>query len=664
MSLRARFIVIVVTFGVLLTVYISAYWLPAYGRAMEARQRQELSRHLASVSGALAPLIDRRASSAVKQTLNAIVEENEGWLSLELADSEGNVLYAAHADLTEAATGAVDTLREPLKNSRNIVGELVLRIDTSARRGAAARVRNHFVGTFLGILLLLLLGAIVVLEVGVGRRLKQLSKTAALLAKGDLQAPLPPAGRDEVGALVDSLGSMREVIKRYQLDLSFQATRDPVTALVNRREFERRLNVTLNLTKTERSQHALMYLDLDQFKVVNDTCGHTAGDEYLRQLGSTLEAQLRKHDTLARLGGDEFGVLLEHCPESHAIRIAEELLETIQKFRFNWEHRTFALGASIGIVFIDEFSGGMSRVLSVADAACYAAKDAGRGRIHVYREDDSTLVRRHGEMQWVSRITEAVQQERFHLFYQLIVPVGLEETEEGVHFEFLLRMEERDGKMIPPGSFLHAAERYNLMPTLDRWVTHTAFSWLASRKEQLDRLEVCTINLSGPSLGNPEFMQFVLKKFDEGEVSPGKICFEVTETAAIGNLMKATRFMSILKDRGCRFSLDDFGAGMSSFAYLKNLPVDYLKIDGAFVKDIVDDPVDFAMVKAINEMGHVMGKRTVAEFVENEAILRKLREIGVDYAQGYGIAKPRPLGEMEQSELSWQFGQRVEQGTS
>ena len=354
-------------------------------------------------------------------------------------------------------------------------------------------------------------------------------------------------------------------------------------------------------------------------------------------------------------GGDEFGILLEHCPEAHAIRIAEKLLEIIQNFRFNWEGRTFALGASIGIVFIDEFSGALSRVLSVVDAACYAAKDAGRSRIHIYREDDSTLVRRHGEMQWVSRVTEAVEQERFHLYYQLIVPVGLGKKEEGLHFEFLLRMEDPDGQMIPPGSFLHAAERYNLMPTLDRWVTQTAFNWLASRKEQLGKLEVCTINLSGHSLGNPDFMQFVLRKFDECGVSPEKICFEVTETAAIGNLMKATRFMSILKDRGCRFSLDDFGSGMSSFGYLKNLPVDYLKIDGVFVKDIADDPVDFAMVKAINEMGHVMGKRTVAEFVEKEAILLKLREIGVDYAQGYGIAKPRPLTELERAELCWQF---------
>ena len=439
---------------------------------------------------------------------------------------------------------------------------------------------------------------------------------------------------------------MREAIKRYQEDLSFQATHDPVTGLVNRREFERRLHAVVNATKHERSVHALIYMDLDQFKVINDTCGHTAGDEYLRQVGGLLHEKLRKHDTLGRLGGDEFGVLLEHCPEEHAIRIANELFATIQGFRFVWEGRSFTLGVSIGVVFLDEYSESLSRALSVVDAACFAAKDGGRNRIHVYRDDDSTLVKRHGEMQWVSRITDAVEQGRFHLYYQLIVPVG-PPANEGIHFEFLLRMQERNGKIIPPGSFLPAAERYNLMLGLDRWVTETAFEWLAEHPKHLEQLGLCTINLSGHSVGDADFMHFMIEKFNEGRVPPEKICFEITETAAIGNLMKATRFMSVLKGRGCRFSLDDFGSGLSSFAYLKNLPVDYIKIDGIFVKDIVDDPIDYAMVNAINEMGHVMGKRTVAEFVEKQAILLKLREIGVDYAQGYGIAKPQPLVEMD-----------------
>jgi diguanylate cyclase (GGDEF)-like protein len=448
-----------------------------------------------------------------------------------------------------------------------------------------------------------------------------------------------------MGTLVSTFTSMRAAIQRYQSDLSFQTTHDPLTGLVNRREFERRLEVALNVTRSELSEHALLYMDLDQFKVVNDACGHTAGDEFLRQLGAELYRKVRKHDTLARLGGDEFGVLLEHCPAEQASRIADELLETIQDFRFVWEGKSFTLGVSIGLVPITEHSGSLSKILSTADAACYAAKDAGRNRIHVYRDDDSTLVRRHGEMQWVSRITEAIQEGRFHLYYQLIVPVSGEE--EGVHFEFLLRMEDEDNNIIAPRAFLHAAERYNLMLGLDRWVTKTALQWLQSHPEQVDHLKLCTINLSGHSLGDADFMQFIIKELKQSGIPPEKICFEVTETAAISNLMKAIRFMSILRDLGCRFSLDDFGSGMSSFAYLKNLPVDYLKIDGIFVKDIADDPIDYAMVKAINEMGHVMGKETVAEFVEKEAILWKLREIGVDYAQGYAIAKPRPLIEMD-----------------
>ncbi|TDJ63276.1 MAG: EAL domain-containing protein [Proteobacteria bacterium] len=448
-----------------------------------------------------------------------------------------------------------------------------------------------------------------------------------------------------MGTLVSTFTSMRDAIQRYQSDLSFQTTHDPLTGLVNRREFERRLEVALNVTRSELSEHALLYMDLDQFKVVNDTCGHTAGDEFLRQLGAELYRKVRKHDTLARLGGDEFGVLLEHCPAEQASRIANELLETIQDFRFVWEGKSFTLGVSIGLVPITGHSGSLSKILSTADAACYAAKDAGRNRIHVYRDDDSTLVRRHGEMQWVPRITEAIQEGRFHLYYQLIVPVSGEE--EGVHFEFLLRMEDEDNNIIPPRAFLHAAERYNLMLGLDRWVTKTAFQWLQLHPEQVDHLKLCTINLSGHSLGDADFMQFIIKELKQSGIPPEKICFEVTETAAISNLMKAIRFMSILRDLGCRFSLDDFGSGMSSFAYLKNLPVDYLKIDGIFVKDIADDPIDYAMVKAINEMGHVMGKETVAEFVEKEAILWKLREIGVDYAQGYAIAKPRPLIEMD-----------------
>jgi diguanylate cyclase (GGDEF)-like protein len=644
MGMRVKLFAPLLVFSLAMVAY--AYWLPEITEFIQSQQQQQLQRHLAGVTEGLAPLLVNGQTTAASRNLEAWAKQNEGWVRIELRNTSGQTVYARQISNEAQKNYAVRTLRQPVVSRGRAIGELVLQVDAGSEGTASNDAQKRLVQMFLGLVLAFALTAAIALEFGIRRPIRRLSQASARLAAGDFQAPLPARGADELGVLTSAFDTMRDVIKRYQEDLSFQATHDPVTGLVNRREFERRLHAIVNVTKHERSRHALIYMDLDQFKVINDTCGHTAGDEYLRQVGGLLHQKLRKHDTLGRLGGDEFGVLLEHCPEEHAIRIANELFATIQGFRFVWVGTSFTLGVSIGVAFLDEHSESLSRVLSVVDAACFAAKDGGRNRIHVYRDDDSTLVKRHGEMQWVSRITDAVEQGRFHLYYQLIVPVGLEENE-GIHFEFLLRMQERNGRMVPPGSFLPAAERYNMMLGLDRWVTQTAFQWLADHPEQMEKLELCTINLSGHSMGDADFMHFMVEKFNEGRVPPEKICFEITETAAIGNLMKATRFMSVLKGRGCRFSLDDFGSGLSSFAYLKNLPVDYLKIDGVFVKDIADDPIDFAMVKAINEMGHVMGKRTVAEFVEKDSILLKLREIGVDYAQGFGIARPRPLVEMD-----------------
>ena len=441
--------------------------------------------------------------------------------------------------------------------------------------------------------------------------------------------------------------NVRDITEAHNLSdqLSYQATHDGLTGLINRREFERRLERVLESAKSAKTEHALCYLDLDQFKVINDTCGHVAGDELLRQLGELLQKQVRKRDTLSRLGGDEFGVLIEHCSLGHAKQIAKELRKVIQDVQFVWEDKNFSLGVSIGLVPITADGGSITNVLSMADTACYAAKDKGTNRIHVYREDDTELARRYGEMQWVSRINRALEENRFHLVFQPIVPVaGLESLRN--HYELLLRLEDEDGSTVWPDSFLPAAERYNLSTNLDRWVIGRAFRWLADYPQHLKRLFLCSINLSGHSLGNGKFLEFVIQQFEETNLPPQKICFEITETVAIANLTSATRFIKALSELGCRFALDDFGSGLSSFAYLKNLPVDFLKIDGMFVKDIVDDPIDFAMVRSINEIGHVMGKQTIAEFVENEDILEKLREIGVDYAQGYGIGRPRPIEEI------------------
>lgn len=426
--------------------------------------------------------------------------------------------------------------------------------------------------------------------------------------------------------------------------IAYQASHDALTGLVNRREFDNCIQKVLENVRREPYEHALCYLDLDQFKVVNDTCGHLAGDELLRQLGELLKQNIRKHDLLARLGGDEFGILMYYCSVSQAANACEKLRKIIRDFQFAWEGRSFSIGVSIGVSLISRTSASAVELLREADAACYAAKEKGRNRVHIFSPDDEELASRQGEMQWVQKIQRGIEENAFCLYGQLISPIG--EQNEGLHFETLIRYRKPDGGTIPPGAFLPAAERYNIASALDRWVIENLFRWLANKPGVLDRLSLCSVNLSGLSLSDEGTLKFIDRQFDKWGIPTSKICFEITETAAISNLGYARQFIDTLRTKGCFFSLDDFGSGLSSFAYLKNLPVDFLKIDGLFVKDILEDKVDMAMVESINAVGHVMGKKTIAEFVENDQILAKLDEIGVDYAQGYGIAKPAPLDEL------------------
>lgn len=425
----------------------------------------------------------------------------------------------------------------------------------------------------------------------------------------------------------------------------YQARHDALTGLVNRSEFERQIKSALETARNERTEYALCYLDLDQFKLVNDTCGHLAGDELLRQMGQLLKRQIRQDDVLARLGGDEFGILMKNCLLPQAYKACEKLRDAVRDFSFAWEDRTFSVGVSIGIAGINSISGNSIESLKEADAACYAAKEKGRNRVHVFTPNDEELALRQGEMHWVARIQQGLAQDRFCLFGQPIVAIH-ENNEQGMHFETLIRYRDHDGRLVPPGAFLPAAERYNIAATLDRWVISTLFEWLAERPDFLDQLSLCSINLSGVTLSDETMLAYISEAFSRWAVPSGKICFEITETAAISSLSTAHHFIKVLKNEGCYFSLDDFGSGLSSFAYLKNLPVDFLKIDGLFVKDILDDQVDLAMVKSINEVGHVMDKKTIAEFVENERVFDLLKELGVDYAQGYGIGKPVPLADL------------------
>lgn len=459
--------------------------------------------------------------------------------------------------------------------------------------------------------------------------------------------------RDRCGKIIGAVLVFQDVSdsRRIKRQLSWQASHDSLTGLFNRNEFENRLEKTLKSAKAQNHQHVLCYLDLDRFKIVNDSCGHTAGDELLRQVTILFQSQVRSSDTLARLGGDEFGIILHRCSLDAAERVVNRLRECIQDFRFVWEDKTFKIGVSIGLVGINGDSQNLMTVLNAADAACYTAKNKGRNRVHIYQADDGELAQFKGQAQWVGRINQALEDNRFCLHFQRIVSINQAPSFKE-HYEVLVRLVDETGNLVPPMAFIPAAERYNLMQSIDRWVIRTLFTSIGEHyRENWQCLQaqgqtsdcLYAINLSGDSINDDQLIHFLNEQLALHQIPPSAICFEITETVAIANLGKAAQIISSLKDLGFRFALDDFGSGMSSFAYLKNLPVDYLKIDGAFIKHIVNEPMDLAIVEAINQIGHVMGIQTIAEFVENDEILQKIKAIGVDYAQGYGIGKPHPL---------------------
>ncbi len=434
--------------------------------------------------------------------------------------------------------------------------------------------------------------------------------------------------------------------RQLSQQLSYQASHDPLTGLVNRREFENRVKRVLKTAKSTSTYHALCYMDLDQFKIINDTCGHMAGDELLRQLTGLLKHMLRDRDTLARLGGDEFGVLIEHCSLKQAEQICENLCKAVDRFRFRWENKNFALGISIGLVAITKQASSLEQLLIDADSACYVAKSSGRGRVHVYHENDETLAKRFGEMQWATQINNSLDENRFRLFWQ---PIYCLESKQNTHCEILLRMNNEQNQLVLPGHFFPAAERYNLATNIDQWVVCKAFSWIASLPEQHNSIQQFGINLSGHSLSEPTFLDFVVDEIKTKHIETHKICFEITETAVIENLSSAVQAITQLKSLGCQFALDDFGSGLSSFAYLKQLPIDYLKIDGFFVKGMSEDPIDLEMVRSIHKIGKVMGKQTIAECVENNRAMEQLQSIGVDFVQGYYVGKPKPIKDFSET---------------
>ncbi|HEB94987.1 MAG TPA: GGDEF domain-containing response regulator [Sedimenticola thiotaurini] len=456
------------------------------------------------------------------------------------------------------------------------------------------------------------------------------------LMKGNLKRLVPAIDRE----LRDA--ETRRARRRAEEEIRHLAFHDPLTGLFNRREFERRLERAL----VSGRETALLYLDLDQFKIINDTSGHVAGDELLRQLAHLFKSHIRAGDTLARLGGDEFGILLERCGEEQAERIAEKIRDAISGFRFVWKGKPFGIGVSIGLVMIGREHLSLDEALSRADMACYAAKDRGRNRVHRYADSDREIARRRNDMQWAARIRQGLEEGRFLLYRQEIRRLS-GDLPPCRCYEYLLRLRGDDGEIIAPGAFIPAAEHYNLMSQLDRWVTETVFERLERHQPSAAGEEFHFINLSGNSLSDDAFFPFIRRQMEQRRIPPRCICFEITETSAIASLGRAIEFIHEIRALGCRFALDDFGTGLSSFSYLKTIPVDYLKIDGGFVRNMLAEPMDQAIVEAINRIGQVAGILTIAEFVEDEETLHRVKSLGIDYAQGFGIGLPEPLPDLE-----------------
>ncbi len=449
--------------------------------------------------------------------------------------------------------------------------------------------------------------------------------------------------QNSTDGFVVTLRDMTE-IKRLSETISYQASHDSLTGLSNREEFSYKLNEILKTLRTSDDRLALLVIDVDRFKAVNDACGTLAGDELLRQVASHIQANISRKDFSARIGGDEYAIILRDCEIENAINVARRLQEAVQLRKFVWQNGVFPVTLSIGAVPLNRESEDTHAVLAAADDACHLSKEEGGNKISVFSPGDSMYEKRRGDMEWIAKINRAADENRFILYHQPIVPLkegaGLEDKA-----EILLRLRNEDGSIANPGDFIPAAERYNLMPLVDRWVVRNsirAYRTLLDRGAKVAQ-GLISINLSGPSLLDENLIDIILEEVAEARVDPSRICFEITESAAIQNLSYASRFMKKLKDQGFTFALDDFGSGFSSFSYLKNLAVDYLKIDGSFVQTIDESLISYAMVESINSVGHVMGIKTIAEFVKSAAIKQKLIEIGVDYAQGYEIAKPSPL---------------------
>lgn len=567
---------------------------------------------------------------------------NPHLIELRLYDRRDRVIAGSALNLlgerpdSEAESHDTYWRRHPIEGAGGTLGKLHVRFSDGELNAAYAE--NMRLGISIAAL-----GMLVVAIAGIAfghlltRRLEQVIEQTRRFAAGEMEVRTEVGGNDEITELAEAFNHMAAQISGSFSRIAHLAYHDSLTGLTNRVEFDQRLERAVDSAHRDAHQHALLYLDLDQFKIVNDTCGHDAGDHLLVELADRLSSVLRNRDTVARLGGDEFGVLLEHCSLSEARQVAEKLREAVQEFRFTWNGRSFRIGVSIGLVPIHAGCESGKKLLSLADMACYAAKDMGRNAVRVVDANDDDIELRATEMRWVPRIQEAMEQDRFEMHAQAIARV--DDPRRRPFAEFLLRLRDSDGSLTLPGAFLPAAERFGLMQALDRHAISLAMRHVAACPVER-RPQMAFINLSALSLGDSEVYEHIRRELANHALSPNGFCFEITETAAVNNFNKATQFIAKVRQLGCAFALDDFGSGMCSFTYLKSLPVDFVKIDGSFITNLLDNPVDRSIVEAINAIAHQANFATIAEFVEGPQVLQALREMGIDYAQGYVFERP------------------------
>jgi len=555
-----------------------------------------------------------RSKRQAQYTLESI---SEGVIT---TDNEGRVDY-----MNQAAETLIGTNREDAAGHR--AGELFSLVDDADRRALGDPVERCLAMRR---------------RVNMGRRAVMVSTDGEHEHSVEITAsPVRGPGNSISGVVVviHDVSELRGLTRK----MSYQATHDPLTGLINRREFERRLDEAMDSAHAEEAVHMLFYMDLDRFKAVNDSCGHLAGDNMLREVATIIKEQVRESDFVGRLGGDEFGALLIGCPIEKARQIASDICNAIADYRFVWKDKIFNIGISIGLVEISHASGTIQDLMSAADSACYMAKQQGRGQVHVYSARDEAVARERGDIQWLRKLQSALHEDSFELAVQPIIAMN-SKVEAGPALEVLIRLDEGRGRYTATAEFLRPAERYQMMPQIDRWVINAALAAIASGEIRLPAQRSCAINLSAQTLGDEAFLGFVVDSLDRSGVAPSSICFEVTEAAILSNVQHAQRFIEVLHGIGCEFSLDDFGSGLGSFSSLKHLPVDYLKIDGTYTRNLQSDLVNQEMVAAMIKLARTMEFRIVAEQVEHQEDFDWLRDSGVDFVQGYFIERPMPIG--------------------